>query len=182
MKSEEGFEGLIRQMDSADLLVLWEKIIQRAELPEWPKGRALEYLVIRAFELGGATVTYPFEVRQNGHLLEQIDGAVYYQNISCLIECKDYSTERIDFTPLSKMRSQLLRRPSGTIGCMFSVSGFTLPAIILASNLAPQTILLWEGNEIGTHIANKSICNALLAKYRHFVEHCVPDYDTLEIR
>lgn len=76
------------------------------------------------------------------------------------------------------MRSQLMRRPEQTIGCLFSITGFTDPAIILASHLAPQTILLWEGKEIDFVLKNNSISKSLVTKFRWYPERCVPDINT----
>lgn len=77
----------ISQLDLAGLNLFWGKLIQREEIPGWPPGKALEYLILRAFELGGASVTCPYTVTHSGMVVEQIDGTVYYEHLSCLIEC-----------------------------------------------------------------------------------------------
>jgi hypothetical protein len=46
-----------------------------------------------AFELDpdeSATVRYPYEVRLFGEKVEEIDGAVHLQGLSCLVESKDW--------------------------------------------------------------------------------------------
>jgi hypothetical protein len=52
------------------LTKLWSEILDR-ETPHWESGKALEYFVLRAFELEGATVRYPYEVNWKG-IREQI--------------------------------------------------------------------------------------------------------------
>ena len=79
--------------------------------------------------------------------LEQIDGALTIDGKSVIIECKDKSRGQ-NIEPIAKMRNLLLRRPSTVIGCVFSQSGFSQPAITLSRYLAPQTILLWDGMEL----------------------------------
>ena len=178
-KSEE-ITSLIKLHSHEELLGVWEKIIEKPTPLGWEKGIVFEFLILRAFEIGGADVTYPYGVFNNdGVQIEQIDGVVYFKHLSCLIECKNYDEKSpIDFSPLVKMRSQLLRRPSSTIGSFFSVSGFTEPAVILAGYLAPQTILLWESSEIYHVLTNNCICNALIEKYKKYIEKCQPDYNT----
>ena len=71
-----------------------------------------EHLILRAFELDGATVRWPFEVSFGDSVVEQIDGAVYAGCLSCLVEAKD-STAPVDVAVLAKLRNQLARRPAG---------------------------------------------------------------------
>lgn len=79
--------------------------------------------------------------------LEQIDSTIYSDGLACLVESKDLA-QRVNIEPLAKMRNQLLRRVVATIGIIFSGNGFTYAAIALARYIAPQTILLWTGDEI----------------------------------
>lgn len=145
--------------------------IKDRETPGWPPGKAFEYLILRMFELSGAEVRYPFSVRMHDEVIEQLDGVVFWKSLSCLIECKDYSPGHwVDFSPIAKMRNQMLRRPASVIGSVFSTSGFTEPAIILADYTGPQTILLWEPNEVEFSLNNRDICKGLDAKFRAFVE------------
>ena len=169
------YKNRISNFTNSDLLDLWNSI-RIGETPEWEAGKALEYLCLRAFQLEGAEVKWPYQVLVDGEELEQIDGVVYIRNLACLIECKDYKT-RVNFEPIAKLRNQLLRRPSGVIGSFFSVSGFTDPAVTLARFTAPQTILLWDGDELEYALQNKYIIDGLIAKYRHCVEHGLPNYN-----
>jgi hypothetical protein len=72
-------------------------------------GYGSEYLVLRAFELDGAEVRWPFEVKVDGETVEQIDGAVYAGHLAFLVESKD-SAGALDVAALAKMTS--LRRGS----------------------------------------------------------------------
>lgn len=159
---------------------LWQRIEQQ-DTPGWDPGKAFEYLVLRAFELDGAEVRYPFQVQlfDEGSAVEQIDGAIHLPGLSCLMECKD-EREPTSFEPIAKMRNQLLRRPSGVVGVVFSRIGFTRPAIRLAHFCAPQSILLWDGAEFGYAIshASRRLVPRLLSKYRRYVELGKPDHDT----
>src|SRR4051812_40708911 len=107
----------------------------------------MEYLVLRAFQLDGAVVRWPYVVHEDGEEIEQIDGVVYFDSVAGMIECKD-TDKPTNIEPVAKLRNQLLRRPSGTIGVVFSRSGFTEAASLLARFIAPQTILLWSGDEV----------------------------------
>ena len=152
------YEAMIQSLQWADLRSLWEKIKQR-NTPEWDSGRAFEYLVIRAFQLDGAQVRYSYSVSfGEGEEVEQIDGAVHYSGLSCLVESKDFAEKKVNIEPIAKLRNQLLRRPASTLGLVFSSTGFTNPAIMLSRFLSPQTILLWNGQEIQYALEQESIC------------------------
>ncbi|EHQ29925.1 restriction endonuclease [Mucilaginibacter paludis] len=168
----------IRRTDSAGLLTEWAKL-QTTEMSNHNKGLILELMICRAFELEGATVKYPYDVKVQNMNSEQIDGAVYFDHIACLIECKN-EADPINFEPISKLRSQLQRRPSGTIGAIFTTSGFTEPAIILAQYTSPQTILLWERKEIEQCLNQKSFKSGLLKKYNYCIEMGLSNYSLIE--
>jgi hypothetical protein len=86
-----------------------------------------------------------------------------------LIECKDES-KPLAIAPVAKMRNQLQRRPPATVGLIFSTSGNTNPAQILAGYLGSQTILLWHPEEIDLAVTKNRIIPLLEAKYRACVE------------
>lgn len=167
-------------LDWQGLRSLWQQIESRTT-QSWTDGKALEHLVLRAFELGGATVKWPYEVRIAGEPMEQIDGAVHFESLSCLIECKD-TVEKVNMEPIAKLRNQLLRRHAGSVGLLFSTGGFTEPALTLARYLAPQSVLLWAGDEIAIHLEREDLCPALVRKYRHSIETGVPYYDIRQDR
>jgi hypothetical protein len=62
------------------------------------------------------------------------------------------------------------------VGIFFSRNGFTSPAILVARFMAPQTILLWNGDEIAYALQNRVIRTGLLTKYRSCVTHGFPTY------
>ena len=134
--------------------------------------------MLRAFALEGAEVRWPFRVAEEGEELEQIDGVVYIDGFACLIECKDIAA-KVTVEPIAKLRNQLLRRPGATIGLLFSTSGFTEPAKMLARFVVPQTILLWKGSEVAYCLQTQSFRQRLLLKYRHCVEYANPSYEIL---
>ncbi|MFL5383722.1 MAG: restriction endonuclease [Longimicrobiaceae bacterium] len=166
------YAARIRLLDWDGLRDLWDRSA-RGPVPGWPAGKAFEHLVLRAFELDGATVRWPFEVRLGDSVIEQIDGAVYAGHLSCVVEAKD-TADAVDIGALAKIRTQLARRPGGTIGVVFSRSGFTDPAIALAGYFAPQTVLLWSGAEVTECLENESFAVVLLAKHRECVEEGAP--------
>lgn len=61
MSSENCYEQKILSYSSEDLLQLWEEI-KNGATPGWEAGKALEYLVLRAFQLEGADVIWPYSV------------------------------------------------------------------------------------------------------------------------
>jgi hypothetical protein len=182
MAGERALVERVRQLDWHGLAQLWAGIKDR-RTADWPAGKAFEHLVLRAFQLDGAEVRWPYEVRGVGGVespdaIEEIDGAARVEGLWCLIESKD-TREPANVEPISKLRNQLLRRPSATVGLLFSVAGFTDPALVLASFLAPQTILLWNQDDIGYCVDNQRICEPLLEKYRICVQEGIVDHNLL---
>ncbi len=176
--TEDEYVSRIRGLDRAGLLTLWDEI-EQGSTAGWPRGKAFELLTLRAFELEGAGICWPYPVRVSGERVEQIDGVAYAMGLSCLVESKHYR-RATNVGPITKLKSQLMRRPAATIGILFSYKGFTEPARILAQFIAPQTVLLWEGSEIKYALTNNKMVWTLYQKYRHAVEHGLPDYNVLE--
>jgi hypothetical protein len=88
MTSGTEYESKILRYDWNDLFGLW-KSIESGNTPEWEPGKALEYLVLRAFQIEGAEIRWPYKVRMDGAEIEQIDGVIYSDGLACLVECKD---------------------------------------------------------------------------------------------
>ena len=183
----EDYQAKIESLGYKDLLKLWQNI-RDGTVADWPSGKAFEYLILRAFQLEEADVTYPYIVQlrdiasQSGlpddnQTIEQIDGAIYCDGLNCLIEAKD-QTKPVNVEPIAKMRNQLLRRHASTIGIVFSRSGFTAPASVLAQYLSPQMVLLWDGSEITYALEQKHMRQSLVKKYRVCIEKGTPDYDS----
>src|SRR5262249_45514290 len=144
--TEAEYVARITGLGHEGLLGLWGEI-EAGDVPDWEPGRPFEYLILRAFQLEAAEVTWPYSVRLAEANIEQIDGGIYAANLACLAEAKDQA-EPLNVEAISKLRNQLSRRPASTVGLLFSRSGFTDPAKILARFVAPQTILLWRGAEV----------------------------------
>ena len=177
MPSREGYEGMIQLLDWQGLLTLWEGIKIR-DTPGWDAGKAFEYLVLRAFQLDGAVVRWPYGVALYGQneIVEEIDGSVRIQGLYGLVESKD-EDGNIAIGPIAKLRNQLLRRPAGTLGMVFSSHGFTEPAIQLAHHALTQPILLWNGDQIEYALKHQNICELGEIKYRICVDHGLLDFD-----
>jgi hypothetical protein len=182
MTKEEEYRNKILQYDWNDLIDLWEAI-KADDTPDWDAGKAFEYLVLRAFQLEGSHVRWPYKVTigeltktETRKELEEIDGFIHTNDgLVCLVQCKDEGV-RVNIEPIAKLRNQLLRRPSTVIGIVFSRSGFTDPASLLARFTAPQVILLWAGDEVEIALRNRWFCKGLMAKYRTCVAMGLPDY------
>jgi hypothetical protein len=167
----------IRQMDWPALREFWDRIDAGAS--GWPPGKALEHLVLRAFELSGAAVRWPYPVSMGEATVEQIDGAVHLHGLSCIVECKD-TADPLRIDAIAKLRNQLLRRPASAIGLMFSRNGFAESAITLARFIAPQNILLWGGEEIAYLLERKDFSWGLMSKYRISIEDGEPNGSILQ--
>ena len=177
MPTTEEYKARIQRYQRRGLIRLWNRIIAD-DTPGWDNGKAFEFLILRAFELEGAIIRWPYSVAIFGESVEQIDGAIHFDdlNISILTEFKDY-TKNLSIEPIAKLRNQLLRRPSSAIGSVFSTEGFTEPALILSQFSAPQTILLWERNHINHCLRTASFKAGLIKKYRHAIEEGFPNFD-----
>lgn len=173
-KSKRTKEDLIHEIrkywDHKGLYDLWMRVCKENKPSSfWSSGKALEHIIIRAFEIEGAEVKYPFEVSYDNKIVEQIDGAIFVNGLSVLSECKDYAKGKIDIEPIAKLRNQLLRRPNGVIGSVFSMTEFTEPMKILSSYVYGPIILLWSVEEIEYCLKYRCFTKALVAKYRQAV-------------
>jgi hypothetical protein len=164
----------------SELEKLWAEICSGGvSARHWAPGKAFEHLLLRAFELEGAEITWPYHVSLFGMgIIEQIDGAIYLPtaNLTVLVESKDLD-DSVNVEPITKLRNQLMRRPSGLIGAVFTTSTFSEPAVLLTHFLAPQTILLWEKNHIEFCLKNQKFIPGMLAKYKDCLEKGKPDLD-----
>ena len=171
------YVAAIKTKNRTQPLAMLASVASGAPIRGWPVGIAFEHIVLRAFELEGAAVRWPFRIEVNGSVIEQIDGAVYVGHLACLVESKDYSDPN-NIEPIAKLRNQLTRRPSGTLGLLFARSGFTEPAKMLTRMISPMNILLWEFEELEAGLRDGAMCQKLIDKYRYAVEMASPDYDT----
>lgn len=174
-----------RALDSAGLCRLWGQVVARETEPEWGPGKALEGLVLRAFELEGKqdpsaiSVCWPERVRTRylpkNMELEQLDGVVHLGGISFLIECKDRA-EEVDAGPISLMRLHLEGRPPCTMGMLFSMGGYKEPARYLAYNSRPLNVLLWEQKDIDWAIRGGGFVELTRRKLRRAIEARIVDH------
>jgi hypothetical protein len=167
------YKEAARKLTWDDLSRLWREIQDEAT-PNWDEGKALEHLVIRAFELSGLRVEYPYDVPPGGSRIEQIDGVVFLDHIPFLIECKDRNA--IDFSAIAKLHIQLLRRPPITMGCVFSAGGYTSPALILADYAVPHRITLWSSGDIEAALGVRDFKETLSRKYSDLCMFGLTDY------
>jgi hypothetical protein len=175
MKPEDAVNK-IQGCGKNDLIGLWNTILLKKAW-DWDPGWAFQYLIVRAFELEGAEVKYPFPVYLEKTKIEELDGYIYLKeyNIHIIIESKDQE-EPQNITPIAKLRNQLMRRPAGTIGSIFSTSGFTWPSLLLGQFLAPHTILFWEKEEIEYCLKNSLFTRGVMIKYKYSIENGISNF------
>lgn len=196
MSKAEEYEQEIRKRKShSSLLKLWEDHKKNGfDDSFWKKGKVLEYVVLRAFELEidksapelekmgcARNVSYPYDVEAPDYFeykmtIEQIDGAIHIDGLHALVECKDYSNSKISIESLAKMRNQLARRHGSVFGMFFSTSGYSTPAEILVSYMAPQLIILWTIQDIEYCLKNERFIKCMKEKYRKAIENCEYNY------
>jgi hypothetical protein len=182
MPSDKEYEDRITKCRRRGVLALWRQVEARnTHTLDWDAGKACEYCILRAFQLENATVIWPYHVydqRDRSLELEQIDGAILVNGRYYLVSAKD-EVEPINMEPIAKLRNQLLRRPWGVIGLVFSRSGFTSPALQETRLTANPPLLLWVGEEIDAALENGTMVQALEMKYRFAVTHGFCDYNSL---
>lgn len=174
----------IQKVNQLQLFGMYQDLESGLALRGWPPGKALEYLILRCFELASAEVTYPYSVSDGNITLEQIDGAIWTSRLYTLVESKHYEGA-VNFEPIAKIRNQLSRRPSSTMACVFSMNGFTQAALVLTQYSSPLNVLLWEKQEIRILLEDATLSptrpiDALHTKYKFAVEHGMPDYNIRE--
>lgn len=174
-KSTPDYIAEIRRFSThAQLLPLWKNILDGAPPAPWGAGKGLEHMVLRAFEIEGATIRWPFNIKKEGKgIVEQIDGAIYFDHFSVLVEAKDHESP-ISVEPIYKLRAQLTARPAGVLGAVFSRAGFTEPALLHAPS-APQTVLLWSPDDLTEALTRKRLIEGMKAKFRWAIEQAMPD-------
>lgn len=167
----------IRSLDRGEILKLWSRIKQgHSELTEeWGAGRAFELLVVRAFELEGISVRWPYRVTypQRFGTMEQIDGALTLDGNSYILESKHLS-EAAAIEAIAKLRFRLEGRPPGTMGLLFSVNNFTVPTEVFAQFASPLNVLLWSRSDLDVALPAGGMAEGLRAKYRFAVEEGLP--------
>lgn len=139
-----------------DLRTIWDNLIERTppafrerSLTATEAGTVFERWVMEAFRLSGATGTYGYNVPRvsSDQTLEQIDGLVIdgWQGFLVEAKCQD---EPIDFAPLAVLNLRVTKRPVGTLGLFFSVSGYTPPAVECIHEFQPLRVLLFDADDL----------------------------------
>ena len=164
--SEKKKMDIVLKYDWKKLERFWHQI-KNGNTPKWSKGKALEYMLVRAFDLDGAEVVYPY----NNNVLnakEQFDGFVFIKELGVgfLIECKDWSTN-VAFDELAKLHGRLSYRLSSTYGLFLSKRGFTASAVEMMYMMHPHNILLWSFDEIDECFKGHKFVKALKYKYQY---------------
>ena len=164
--SEENLIAKIRTYDWTMLIDLWEQI-KAGTITDWNEGKALEYMLVRAFDLEGADVVYPY----NNIIIkaeEQLDGFVFDKELGAgfIIECKDWAG-KVSFDELAKLHGRLLYRMSSTFGLFLSKHGYTSSAVEMMYYIQPHSILLWNSEDIDECFKKHKFLTALRYKYRY---------------
>lgn len=173
-----------------ELRKLWDSRKDADGKDMWPKGKLMEFLIVRAFELESSSakpvyVTYPFGEREpqiGNEELEQIDGAVHVMHLHALIECKDYKDLKIDIEPLVKLRFRLQVRHSMAFGIFFSCTDMTYPAEYWIKYMAPQLIVFWDKDDLEYCLDNQCFVECLEEKYRMAVDKRDYNYSYCQTR
>jgi hypothetical protein len=160
---EEEYARRVQGMGQAELLAFWGRVKQRERIEGWAPGRAFEFLLLRAFQLEGARVVWPYL-----SAFEQIDGGIYVDGLACLVEAKDHA-EPIGFDAIARLALRMQRRPPPAVGLLFSTSGFTWPALKAVTAHPIRNVLLWNDTDIALAL-NHGVRSALRRKWRAAVE------------
>ncbi|MFP2910845.1 hypothetical protein ACLESD_38585 [Pyxidicoccus sp. 3LFB2] len=169
MGAEEKYARRVQGMGRVELRALWRQIKAREELEDWPPGRALEFMMLRAFQLERARVVWPYV-----NATEQIDGAIHTDGLACIVETKDHA-ESVGFDAISKLALQLQRRPGASIGLLFSTSEYSLSVIETVRIHPIRNVLLWQGSDIDLAL-EYGMRAALRIKWRRAVEQARLSY------
>jgi hypothetical protein len=170
------YRELARGLDWDGPAALWLRVKDGTTDPEWDQGKAFEYFVIRAFELSGLRVEYPYDVPPGGNPIEQIDGMVLLGPIPFLIECKD--RESVDVDPIAKLHHQLSRRPPLTMACVFTTGKYTAQALTHSDLCNPQQITLWSKRDIDLALGDRDFEKMLVKKFRDLYMFGLTDHSS----
>jgi hypothetical protein len=162
------YVSIARTLHWPEIQMLWGKIRDR-NTPGWPRGKALEHLIIRGFELSGASVHYPYNVPPDGHPFEQIDGLVYLNGIPVLVECKDKETQGSDV--VARLKCQLDRRPPATLASVFISGSLTAGARTCFDRNLPHRITVWETRDIERAINERDFLAPLAEKFHYLCQY-----------
>ncbi|MFM6139108.1 MAG: hypothetical protein ACKPE3_12770 [Sphaerospermopsis kisseleviana] len=72
MTTDAEYQARITSYNWDDLIKLWSEIKAKNTSNFWDAGKALEYLVLRAFQLDGAEVAWPYIVKIQDKIVTQV--------------------------------------------------------------------------------------------------------------
>ncbi|HET7231040.1 MAG TPA: hypothetical protein VFJ16_13600 [Longimicrobium sp.] len=158
-----------------DLLRVWDHIKARQPLDGWLRGKAFEYFVIRAFDVEGLRVKWPYVVtyRQKLGIVEQNDGFIYLGDRPFLVESKDLS-DPLEVESVAKLRFRLESRPPGTMSVLFNSTRFSLATEVFAQFAVPLNVVLWRGQDFDYALPTASMAAGLQAKLDAATERGTP--------
>lgn len=165
----------------ADLIAIWDRIQSGERIAGWARGKAFEYLMVRAFQLEGVVIRWPFEVLypQRFGTMEQHDGFVYLRDRAFLVESKA-TAEAPGIEAVAKLRFRLEARPPGTMGLLFSISTFSEPTEVFTQFASPLNVLLWTGLDVDWALRTGQMRPGLEQKLRHANEFGLSNYSLIE--
>jgi len=188
---DDEYEKLIQKKEWSDLEDFWASVKSGTTSQDWAVGKALEYFVIKAFELAGFSVSYPYLIPLDRTLsaasrktMEQIDGLASKDGLTLLIESKDEAKTNIE--AIYKLYSQLQRRPPSTMGCLVFTGYLTDETLHLVNFLTPRRILLVDQNDLDFVAQSpEDFSNNIFEKYLKlckdgFIE--VPSYSEYKVK
>jgi hypothetical protein len=111
-----------------------------------------------------------FRVQRNPRIARprQTDLVAEYGNLLFLIEAK-WTKQDIGSNDLDDLRKRLERAPSDAIGCIFSFSSFSEPAVAEVIRDRSREILLFSQREIYRLFSSRISLSALIQKKRDVV-------------
>ncbi|MBB4637987.1 hypothetical protein [Longimicrobium terrae] len=176
-RSTEQLATEAEEWTHADLIALWRRIQSGERIAGWGRGKVFEYLVIRAFQLEGAVIRWPFQVSypQRFGTMEQHDGFVYVRDRAFLIESKA-TAEAPGIEAVAKLRFRLEARPPGTMGLLFSVATFSEPTEVFTQFASPLNVLLWTGKDVDLALRTGRMRSGLEQKLRFANEFGLSNY------
>lgn len=177
--SELKLMNKIRTYNWEGLKRLWLKV-QKHNTPGWEAGKALEYMIIRAFDLEGVEVAYPYSNKVI-NAQEQFDGYVFIKDLGVgfIFECKDWA-KNVAFDELAKVHGRLTYRTPTTFGVFVSRNGFTPSATELMYMMHPHNVLLWSFEDIEECFKHHKFVKALKYKYQYAMMTANPNIAVID--
>ena len=144
--------------DRDDLRLTWEALLPPEEAEPRFRGESVtrqqagwvfERWIMEAFRLDGVRGYPRFTnpMTTTGRPREEIDGLLYDGWQGFLVEAK-HEADRLGIDPIFRLHLMAEQRPVGTIGLLFSLSGFTEPALEIADRLKPIRVLLFDKDDL----------------------------------